>query len=226
MPADVPMPEWLAAAAAAAELRAGAIPARGTGKKTLQPRDLDGDGVVDAFYDAVLNITWLRDASALGPVPWEAANAWARTLRVGGLSGWRLPSMVNRQGSLPQFSFRGSDCGYNVRTASRTAVYSEMAHLWYVTLGNQACYDTAGARRRAAWGLENTGDFLRLKPDFYWTGARQVQDPSYAWHFHAHLGCQHDGACFEPMHAMAVRPGDAGAAPASAMAPASGLAPD
>lgn len=219
MPADVPLPEWLAAAAAAAAMRAGPIASRGTWKKTLQPRDLAGNGVIDAFYDTTLDITWLRDASVAGAVPWAAANAWARTLRVGGVSGWRLPSMVNRQGSLPDFSFRGSDCGYNVRTASRGAVYSEMAHLWYVTLGNQACYDPAGERRMSAWGLENTGDFLRLQPDFYWTGARHVQDPAYAWHFHAHLGCQHDGACFEPMHAMAVHPGDAGVAPASGKAP-------
>ena len=211
MASDVPLPEWLAASAQAAARRACPIPSRGTWKKTLQPRDLDGDGVVDAFYDTVLNITWLRDADVAGPMVWEAAGTWARSLRPGGLGSWRLPSLVNRQGSIPEFGFRATDCGYNVRTAARGTVYSELAHLWYVTLGNQAYYDPAGECRRAGWGLENTGDFQRLRPDFYWTGARHVQDPAYAWHFHTHLGCQHDGACFEPMRAMAVRAGDAGA---------------
>ena len=33
---------------------------------TLQARDLDGNGVTDAFYDTTLNITWLRDANVNG----------------------------------------------------------------------------------------------------------------------------------------------------------------
>jgi hypothetical protein len=40
------------------------VPGQGTWQTTLQARDLDGDGQIDAFYDTVLNITWLRDANA------------------------------------------------------------------------------------------------------------------------------------------------------------------
>jgi hypothetical protein len=32
----------------------------------LQARDLDGNGITDAFYDTTLNITWLRDAHVNG----------------------------------------------------------------------------------------------------------------------------------------------------------------
>lgn len=48
----------------AAPVLAGPIPGQGTWESTLQARDLTGDNVADAFYDSVLNITWLADANA------------------------------------------------------------------------------------------------------------------------------------------------------------------
>lgn len=63
----------LCAAASVAMLAAGAaqalgVPGQGTWETTLQPRDLDGNAAngPEAFYDTVLDITWLRDANVKG----------------------------------------------------------------------------------------------------------------------------------------------------------------
>lgn len=98
------------AAAGASMLIAGAAQA------ALQDRDLDGDSVVDAFYDTDLNITWLRDANVNGLMEWYPAFVWADGYSFGGYSDWRLPS--------------GGGCvGFDCTD-------SEMGHLWYIELGN------------------------------------------------------------------------------------------
>ena len=44
--------------------QSAAIPGWGTWETTLQARDINGDGVVDAYYDTTLNITWLANMNA------------------------------------------------------------------------------------------------------------------------------------------------------------------
>ncbi len=55
-----------------------------------------------AYYDTVLNITWLQDANYAnttgygpadfeGKMDWADANAWAAGLSIAGVGGWRLP---------------------------------------------------------------------------------------------------------------------------------------
>ncbi len=89
----------------------------GAAHAALQDRDLDGDTVVDAFYDTDLDITWLRDANVNGLMDWTTAVAWAGGYSFGGYSDWRLPA------SDESFCF---------------CAVSEMGHLWYVELGNSA----------------------------------------------------------------------------------------
>lgn len=92
--------------------------AAGPAQAALQGRDLNGDTVVDGFYDTDLDITWLRDANVNGAMLWGTAVAWAEGFSIGGYSGWRLPT--------------SDTCSaYNCTD-------SEMGHLWYVELGNTA----------------------------------------------------------------------------------------
>lgn len=90
----------------------------GAAQAALQDRDLDGDTVVDAFYDTDLDITWLRDANVNGPTTWDPAVAWADGFSFAGFNDWRLPT---NDGCI-NFNCTGS----------------EMGHLWYVELGNMA----------------------------------------------------------------------------------------
>ena len=55
-----------------------------------------------AVYDTDLNITWLADANANHGMTWDQANAWAAGLNVGGVTGWRLPTALNADGSVRQ----------------------------------------------------------------------------------------------------------------------------
>lgn len=103
----------------AAASAAGALIIAGTAQAALQDRDLDGDRVIDAFYDTDLDITWLRNANVVGgEMDWFAAVDWAHGFTFAGYDDWRLPT------SDDCFAYGCTD--------------SEMGHLWYVELGNPA----------------------------------------------------------------------------------------
>ena len=205
---------------AAATLGAGlahavGVPGQGTWEVTLQPRELDGNVTngPEAFYDTALNITWLRNANVGGLMDWSTAVTWANTLVVGGVGGWRLPTMVDT--GLPGcgFSLSGDpDCGYNVPTAS-----SEMAHLYYVTLGNLAYCPpgdaTCAGGPQTGWGLSNTGGFQDVQSYNYWFGTAYAPDPFGAWFFDQFGGGQSYGTQANVFYAMAVRAGDVAAIP-------------
>lgn len=62
-----------------------------------------GGGMV---YDTELDVTWLKDANyamtsgydADGLMNWNDSVAWASSLTVGGVNGWRLPTMTTSSG--------------------------------------------------------------------------------------------------------------------------------
>ena len=113
---------------------AAPVPGQGTWEATLEARDINGDGTVDAYYDIALDLTWLADWNVNGRQHWNTNLTWATGLDVYGVTGWRLPSIIDTGSPGCDWSYAGgTDCGYNVDTGS-----SEMAHMWYVTLGKIA----------------------------------------------------------------------------------------
>lgn len=196
---------------------------------TLQDR---GGGMI---YDSYLNITWLQDANyaktsgydADGIMNWSAATTWAANLVYGGYSDWRLPFVTDTGTAGCDFAFSGTDCGYNVQTDSGMpvviggTVYSELAYMWYVTLGNKALYDTSGSGPQSGWGLvddpANANDeslFTNLQSYFYWSSTASAPVPaSLPWGFGTANGFQGDFQDFE-FYAWAVRDGDVAAAQA------------
>ncbi len=124
----------LSAVGAASMLLAGAVQA------ALQERDLDGNGVTDAYCDTDFDITWLRDANLSGAtMDWNAAVAWAEGDSFGGYSDWRLPT--------------SDTCdGFN-------CIGSEMGHLWYVELGNQPGGTAAQAAALSLQRFEHVDPF-------------------------------------------------------------------
>lgn len=220
-----------AIAGLAAPLHAATIPSQGTWATTLQARDINADGTTDAFYDTVLNITWLADAKAAlgsgydttfgaGYQTWTEAAAWAAQLNVHGVTGWRLPTMIDTGALGCDAGASGTDCGYNVQTISADGqtVYSELAHLYYVTLGNLgycAPGDAACSTAQAGWGLTNTGDFRNLEAWVYWFAVPYAPFPAdAAWAFNSERGRQGIAMLTDGLIALPVRPGDVtGAAP-------------
>ena len=186
-----------------------------------------GSGLI---YDDVLNITWLQDANyaktsgydADGRMNFYAAITWAANLSyydsVRGVtySDWRLPTMVNTDFYADcNYAYSGTNCGYNVDTAN-----SEMAHLYFVSLGNQSDYTTTGAKSGAYAGgtnrtstLDNIGPFINLQSYVYWSGQEVQVDSFEAWAFHTDIGAQYPDYMGRNLYAWAVRPGDVAAAP-------------
>ncbi len=181
-----------------------------------------GGGLI---YDDVLKITWLQDANyartsgydADGYLNWNAAWAWADGLsyfdsvRQVTWSDWRLPTTTDLGAPGCQYTYSGTDCGYNVAANS-----SEMAHLFYVDLGNVAYRDAAGNPRGGSegvdWGLAHTGPFQNVQSLHYWSGTAYASDPATYWLFVFHNGYQNLYLPTNEFFAWAVRPGDVAAA--------------
>jgi hypothetical protein len=200
---------------AAGAAQAVGVPGQGTWETTLQPRDLDGNGEVDAFYDATLNITWARNATMDGSrgLSWDDARAWASSLTIGGANGWRLPTMIDTAAPGCQFgNSGGTDCGFNVQPRSGGITFNEMAHLYYVTLGNLgycAVGDEVCSTAQPGWGLANTGNFQNLDDVHYVYTDLLYPDPRGVFDFSFIYGHQSFGSRFAiQMDAMVVHAGD------------------
>lgn len=164
-----------AATAAVLAMSAGvsAIPisGQGTWETTLQARDLNSDGIADAYYDTVLNISWLADANYAGTLglrseQWvgygalylDEANDFIAGLDVYGVTGWRHTTAGNQQRPF---------CSPTYCTLQPSPGDSELAHLYYVTLGNTY---------RQTSPL-NTGGFSNVADDTYHTSSMMTWLP-------------------------------------------------
>lgn len=181
---------------------ATAISGQGTWETTLQARDFDGNtATTEGYYDTVLNITWLADAN-YGRAPgtsmdWFDSYLWAFRLNVNGITGWRLPTVNPIDGTTADDDMGSTvgteDYGFNVSapgTLYAGSTASEMAHLFYNTLGNKGFCDPATSSdfahcpEQAGWGLSNTGPFSNLQSvSSYWSATTFAPNPFAAWSF-------------------------------------------
>lgn len=210
----------------------------GSAHAALQGRDLNGSaGSFEAYYDTVLDITWLADANyaqtsgydADGKMDWAGANAWAASLSFsdGGrvYDNWRLPTVGPANGVSFNYSFAlngSTDKGYNVSeqgTAYAGSRGSEMAHLFYNTLNNPGNYTPAGQSRGCYTNgtsdtcLGNVGPFINLQSDAYWAATGYAPNDGQAWSFFMFDGRQIDGSVAFNRYALAVSSGDVAAVP-------------
>jgi len=194
------------------DAQATAISGQGTWETTLQGRDLDGNtgNGFEAYFDTTLNITWLRDtayirtsgASNRQEVSWTAANTWATGLSVGGIAGWRLPTVKPVNGTA--FNFTNSSDGTTDVGASITSPQSELAHMINVTLGNVGNVGNAPFNSGA---FDNVTAFSRL-----WSGTRATvgtEGLQKFFFYNTSIG-QSQALGFNEMLAWAVRDGDIG----------------
>ena len=167
---------------AAASLLVGGLSFASVGQAELQER-LGGL----AYYDTVLDITWLADAnyaatsgySADGLMTWYEAQTWVAQLEVAGVTGWRLPTLNPVNGIAINYNYTtdgSSDFGRNISrqgTIYAGTTASEMAHLFYSTLGNVSDYAPDGTFDGGCSGqpcLTNTGPFTNVQIRPYWYG--------------------------------------------------------
>ncbi|MFI3136323.1 MAG: DUF1566 domain-containing protein [Methylococcaceae bacterium] len=165
-------------------------------------------------YDSDQNLTWLQDVNAAGgAMSWEAANTWAGGLTMGGVSGWRLPT-INTASTLGSAispntgcGYNGGYCGYNVDTST-----SELAYMFHDNLGNESTFDRK-SNFFSAGGLANTGPFSNLDATAYWSSVGSALDPNGAWTFNMLQGSQKLAFKNNGLSAWAVHEGQVGAVP-------------
>lgn len=184
-----------------------------------------GGGLI---YDSDLNITWLADANYAfttgydqqdatdGLMTYDYAMAWAAQLTYGGFTEWRLPTTLQPDASCAnQYSF-GSG-GFN-------CIGSEMGHLFYSELGGTA----GNGYNIEIFHNDNYNLFTNLTSNVYWSSTTVTTIPTYAWQFYFSGGNQYVQGKGGAIRAMAVHPGDIGAAavplPAAGWLMLSGLA--
>ncbi len=75
----------------------------------------------------------------------------------------------------------GTSCGYNPLSDKDNG--SEMAHLFFQSLGNKSYYVPGTTTVQAGWGLSNTGHFKNLQSFDYWSGTEYAPNSLSAWAF-------------------------------------------
>ena len=163
-----------------------------------------------AYYDDTLDMTWLQNAAlaatnnfgvsgidAQGRMTWDTANSWIAAMNTAnylGVNTWRLPHMVdiNNDGCLDNFARQNTDCGYNAVSVGPNA--SEMASMFYDTLGNLAYWGPSpisgphGSPQLTVLGIQNSGPFSGLGNNtteyfLFWYDLVDVNDSANAWYF-------------------------------------------
>lgn len=218
----------LLAAAAAAGVHpmtasAAPVPGQGTWETSLLARDWAGNGAgIDAYYDPVLDITWLADANfakssgfnVSGLFNFDDAQTWAASLELFGSADWRLPTLAPVSGGAAfnlAFSNNGStDQGY-ARTGIGWGTRSELGYMFYVHLGNRGLCTPDDASpgacvAQAGDGLTNTGAFENLGGAGYWTNVGSID--TRAWSFMVENGLQDEATRRLGLRAWAVHDGD------------------
>ena len=171
-----------------------------------------------AYYDDVANLTWLADANAAGTsMNWADANAWAASLVVSGVGGWRLPDTIdvgNDGLTIGGSIFQGVDYGYNI------TAHSELSNMFYNVLGNTSNFDTSGVDIGCPGApdhcLTNKGPFSNLQSNGYWSATDYVAIGSRAWMFSTVNGYQFYNSKTSGGYAWAVQSGDVSAIPVPA----------
>lgn len=128
-----------------------------------------------------------------------------------GASNWRMPMVVDIGNDGCNFSYHGTDCGWNVNPTT-----GEMAHLYYVTLGNEAYTDWDIPPTGA--GLTNRGPFVNWQTGGHWYGMSDVTEPESVWRFDFFNGAQYPSIGELNMYVWAVRDGDLAPVPVPAAA--------
>ena len=164
------------------------------------------------LYDDVMDVTWLQDADYArtsgfkpnGKMPFADAVKWTSELvyhdpvRNKDITGWRLPKAGPVVGDKinGRFCFDGSsDEGYGI-----TSPRSELAYMFYVSLGLKGYYSAKGDIQAADCGAAgngkpgftaNVGLVKNLKSHIYWSGTSvEPYTDRNAWIFDTTFGYQ------------------------------------
>lgn len=169
--------------------QANQLPFEGTWRTSLIARDINQDGVVDAYYDTALDVTWQANpylptrnsfGIAIDSTPglpitmsWDKSQEWISAMNSSnylGFSDWRLPRMTNPLASCNSTG-GGGNCGGADFFSPQS---SEFAHLMFVTLG--------------VTGLSDKSPFDFAPAPYYWMDDEYSGNSSEAWVYEFRFG--------------------------------------
>jgi hypothetical protein len=123
-----------------------------------------------AYYDDQLGITWAADAGVRSPDSWENPMAWAASLTIDGVTGWRLPSMdVNNNDVI-------ADCTTATQVDCKD---NEYGHLFYYG---------SGTVFEAGVTSTNPNPFDNIMAGVYWSGTEYAVNTAGALGFNLRDG--------------------------------------
>ncbi len=138
----------------------------------LLARNVGGvPSTTDAYYDSVLNITWLRDANFAmtsgfasgGLMTFTDAQSWASGLKINGFNGWRLANVAQPDPSCesqnPTYGSTGSNC-----------TGGELGYMYYTNLGGSVGTNLSTSHNANYDLFSNIGD------DAYWSATARTPD--------------------------------------------------
>jgi hypothetical protein len=190
-----------------------------------------------AYYDDVLDITWLADANlaetntfgtaginANGSMNWATANTWIANMNADGgtgylgFNGWRMPYASVSAGAGPVLSV--TNCAIALEAGCRD---NEMGYMYYWNLTpsgdtppTNSGTDLSGTQT-AVGGQQLTK--IQGEGGAYWSGT-QYDSPNtgtFLWYFYFFNGHQVPASeLFTTLHAWAVHDGDVAAVPVPA----------
>ena len=145
------------------------------------------------FYDnGTYTLTTADFITGTGAMTWWGAQAWANNLRLGGVTGWTLPTTAD--------AANPNNYGYNITT-------SQLGDLFYNQLGGVAG-SSITTTHNANYNL-----FSNVQSYVYWSSSEYAPDPYDAWDFGTANGYQFNINKYSQFYAWAVRPGDVAAVP-------------
>jgi len=118
-----------------------------------------GSGVFQAYFDDQLNLTWTADANINGLDNWANHVAWAGSLDIDGVTGWRLPNMDRN----------GDDTIVSCGADQAACMDNEYGHLFNYGVGT-----ILGSGVTAA----APGVFSNVQAFFYWSGTEFAPLPA------------------------------------------------
>jgi hypothetical protein len=150
----------------------------------------NGGGLI---YDNVLDITWAQPDT---PRTWEDAKIWASGLRLGGVSGWRLPYISVAAGAGP-ITGPTVECDTATELACRD---NELGYMFYHNLSGTFSVPILLS------GDPDLALFPSLQSADYWSGTEHSS--FHAWEFFFGGGYQLYGPTDDNWHSWAVHAGN------------------
>ena len=180
-----------------------------------------------AYYDDVLNITWLADPQFArtsgydsdGVMSFQDATLFIASLNTSnhlGTNNWRLPAWTDTGTLGCNFTnaYEETDCGFNVDVGT-----GEMAHLFFETLGNLSVFDAIGRPRPdGTYGYLNPSPFAVDLLRAYWYANEYPLESDSALYFFFEAGVQAVALKDFDSGAWAVRDGNVASVPIPATA--------